>query len=106
MEQTCAWVLTSLIEGTQGVSATRISGNRVCNRSKAVGMERHAHAAQKCCSRLYRTAGVSIMAEVTYNSSLLTEGQSPLLHQRSNDQFEIQVKMLMCLCSRGLSVQP
>lgn len=43
---------------------------------------------------------------VAYNNSLLTEGQSPLLHQRSNDQFEIQVKMLMCLCSRGLSAQP
>lgn len=56
------------IQGSQGVSATRSSGNRVCNRSKAVGMEGHAHAAQKCCSRLYRTAGVSITMAVTYNN--------------------------------------
>lgn len=58
------------IQGTQGVSATRSSGNRVCNRSKAVGMEGHAHAAQKCCSRLYRTAGVSGMMAVTYNNTV------------------------------------
>lgn len=56
------------IQSTQGVSAARSSGNRVCSRSKAVGMERHAHAAQKCCSRLYRTAGVSRMMVVTYNN--------------------------------------
>lgn len=58
------------IQGTQGVSSARNSGNRVCNRSKAVGMGRHAHAAQKCCSRLYRTARVSIMMVATYNNTV------------------------------------
>lgn len=110
--QTCTWVLTSLtfsewIQGTQGVSAARSSGNRVCNRSKAVGMERHAHAAQKCCSRLYRTAGVSTMMAVAYNNTVCWLRDNHLCYIRSlMTRFEIQMKMLMCLCSRGSSVQP
>lgn len=37
---------------------------------------------------------------------LLNERQSPVLIRGLMARFESQMKMLMCLCSRGLSVQP